>query len=125
VALGATVIEKHFTDDRTRKGPDHAFAMSPREWQTMVNMVDQLEMAMGDGVKRVEANESESVIVQRRALRLKADHGFSQQINADDIEALRPCPEGALTPTQIGDVIGKVLAQRLPAGRELYPENLI
>jgi sialic acid synthase SpsE len=124
VALGAKVIEKHFTDDSSRKGPDHIFAMEPLEWMTMVENVRELEMALGDGVKRVEKNEQESVIVQRRALRLKTDHG-REPIENEDLEALRPCPEGALTPAQIEDVIGKRPVQKLPAGRELYPENIV
>jgi N-acetylneuraminate synthase len=123
VALGAKVIEKHFTDDATRIGPDHAFAMEPPEWKSMVKAVRELELAMGDGVKRVEANEAESVIVQRRALRLKTDHG-KEQIHAEDIEALRPCPDGALNPSQLDDVVGRTLTHGLPAGREIYPENL-
>jgi N-acetylneuraminate synthase len=125
VALGATVIEKHFTDDKTRKGPDHKFAMMPHEWNYMILLVRELELAMGDGVKRVEANESESVIVQRRALRLKIDHCARSKIFEDDIEALRPCPDGALTPAQLDEVIGRQLVQKLPSGREIYPENLV
>lgn len=123
IALGATVIEKHFTDDKTRKGPDHKFAMMPHEWNYMIRLTRELEMAMGDGVKRVEENEKESSIVQRRALRLKSDHGRGT-IGIEDLEALRPCPEGALTPSQLEEVVGRMLVQKLPAGRELYPENI-
>ena len=89
----------------------------------MVYNVRELEMAMGDGVKRVETNEAESVIVQRRALRLKEARG-REIIGDEDLEALRPCPDGAMTPADIGDVVGRRLVQSLPAGRELYPENL-
>ena len=124
VALGAKAIEKHFTDDKTRRGPDHGFALTPPEWSDMVARTKELELAMGDGVKRVEENEKESVIVQRRALRLKEAHG-REIIGDEDLEALRPCPDGAMTPAEIGDVIGRRLVQSLPAGRELYPENLM
>ena len=124
VALGAKVIEKHFTDDPLRSGPDHGFAMDLFGWKEMVSRTRELELALGDGVKRVEENERESVIIQRRALRLKSDHG-KEPIENEDLEALRPCPDGALTPAQIFDVVGKRLVQKLPAGREIYPENLI
>lgn len=122
VAFGVDKIEKHFTDDATRIGPDHAFAMEPQEWKAMVRAVQELELALGDGVKRVEANERESVIVQRRAIRLKWD---MQGILEDgDLEALRPCPEGALTPAEWNEVVGRRLVHKKPKGRELYPEDL-
>jgi N-acetylneuraminate synthase len=124
VALGARVIEKHFTDDKTRKGPDHAFAMTPPEWRSMVDRTRELELAMGDGVKRVEENEKESVIVQRRALRLKTDMFQGEKIKEDDLEALRPCPDGAITPAQLDSIIDKQLIIPKHSGSEIYPENL-
>ena len=68
VALGARIVEKHFTDDCSRVGPDHGFAMDPSAWREMVNRTRELEAAMGDGVKRVEANEVDTTVVQRRSL---------------------------------------------------------
>ena len=59
VTLGARVIEKHFTDDVTRKGPDHPFSMTPPAWRDMVDRTRELEYALGDGVKRVEGNEQD------------------------------------------------------------------
>lgn len=66
VALGARIIEKHFTGHDRIDTPDHDFALSPRAWETMVEETRLLEAAMGDGVKRIEANEKETVIIQRR-----------------------------------------------------------
>ena len=66
IALGARIIEKHFTDDTTRFGPDHAFSMTPATWREMVDRARELEAALGDGVKRIEANERETVVLQRR-----------------------------------------------------------
>src|SRR5208283_2372459 len=71
VALGARVIEKHFTDDNGRLGPDHTFSMNPVTWRSMVERCRELEAALGDGYKRVEDNERETVVLQRRCLRLK------------------------------------------------------
>ncbi|MGB0175873.1 MAG: N-acetylneuraminate synthase family protein, partial [Owenweeksia sp.] len=62
IALGARVIEKHFTDDNGREGPDHKFAMNPQTWREMVEVGDQVFYAMGDGIKRVEANEKDAII---------------------------------------------------------------
>ena len=60
VALGARMIEKHFTDDNNKVGPDHAFSMDPRTWREMVDHTRELENALGDGVKKVEDNENSS-----------------------------------------------------------------
>ena len=69
VALGASAVEKHFTDDPSREGPDHPFSMTPSSWSEMVQRSRELELALGSSLKRVEANESETVVVQRRCLR--------------------------------------------------------
>ena len=69
VSLGARVIEKHFTDNNDRIGPDHKFALNPKTWSEMVLATRELELALGDGIKRVEKNELETVVIQRQALR--------------------------------------------------------
>lgn len=119
VALGARVIEKHFTDDNTRSGPDHAFAVTAKHWRTMRMLVRQMEAAMGDGIKRVEDNERESAIVQRRALRFKKNRMIGWKIEADDFEALRPCPEGAFSPADIHRIIGSHLRRDVKKGDAL------
>ena len=81
ISLGATVIEKHFTDDRTNIGPDHHFAMEPSDWFEMVERSRELEMAMGLGIKKVEENEKETVIVQRRSIRAKSTLKKGQQLS--------------------------------------------
>lgn len=66
VTLGARLIEKHFTDDNNRAGPDHSFSMNPQTWREMVDRTRELEASLGDGIKRVEENEKETRILQRR-----------------------------------------------------------
>lgn len=110
VTLGARAVEKHFTDDNTRDGPDHAFSMNPVTWRDMVERTRELELALGDGIKRVEGNEQSSRVVQRRALRLRHDCPAGHVITTDDLEALRPCPAGAVEPWALPDLIGKPLA---------------
>ena len=73
IALGARVIEKHFTDNNDQEGPDHAFAMNPKSWRDMVDRSYELLSALGDGIKRVEPNEELSMDVQRRCLRVNKD----------------------------------------------------
>jgi sialic acid synthase SpsE len=116
IALGARVVEKHFTDDNDREGPDHAFSLNPAAWREMVDRSRELEAALGDGVKRVEPNERDTIVVQRRALRLTRDKQAGDVIAADDLEALRPAPAGALAPYAADQVLGHRLAVAKPAG---------
>lgn len=124
VALGARVIEKHFTDDRGREGPDHAFSLDPQTWRDMVDRTRELELALGDGVKRVEENEQETMVVQRRCLRLVRDLPAGSRLAAEDLEALRPAPPGALPPYALDEVVGRVLRADKQRGEELTAGDL-
>ena len=119
VALGARVVEKHFTDDNGREGPDHAFALNPRTWADMVGAVRELEAALGDGVKRVEVNEQQTVVVQRRAVRARRDLAAGAPLTAADLEALRPCPAGSVEPHDLERLIGRALRAPKSAGEAL------
>ena len=119
VALGARVIEKHFTDDNMRTGPDHSFAMNPVTWREMVDRTRELEAAMGDGVKRIEGNETGTVIIQRRSIRTREDVPSGTVLTRDMLEVLRPCPEDGLPPYLMEDVIGRKLNRNLNAGEHL------
>jgi sialic acid synthase SpsE len=116
VALGARVVEKHFTDDNGREGPDHGFAMNPQTWREMVDATRLLEAALGDGRKVVEANERQTVVVQRRAIRAAADLPAGHRLTAADLQVLRPCPPEALDPRDLPKLYGRVLAR--PLARE-------
>lgn len=116
VALGARVVEKHFTDDNGREGPDHGFAMNPRTWREMVERTRELEAALGDGVKRVEANEADTVVIQRRAIRFRRDMASGETLSAEDVEMLRPCPEDALPPWRLDEIVGRKLAREARRG---------
>lgn len=124
ITLGARVIEKHFTDDNGRAGPDHAFAMNPQSWREMIQRSRELELALGDGHKIIEKNELETAIVQRRCLRLKQSMGAGEKLERDDLEALRPAPPQALEPFSLPDVVGKILAIPKQAGDALYKTDL-
>ena len=124
VALGARVVEKHFTDDNSRVGPDHSFALNPKTWRDMVDATRELEAALGDGVKRIEANEKETVVIQRRAIRATRDLSAGTKLSPDDIEALRPCPEDAITPMDADQVVNRKLSQNKAKGEEFYWSDL-
>lgn len=124
VALGARMVEKHFTDDINRVGPDHVFSMDPRTWREMVDRTRELEHALGNGIKKIEDNEKETVVVQRRSLRASADLYRSQVIKVGDFVALRPCPADALTPLAIGSIVGRTLRRDVPTGDYLRTMDL-
>jgi N-acetylneuraminate synthase len=109
IALGARVIEKHFTDDNMRDGPDHAFSMNPETWREMINRSRELELSLGNGIKRIEPNETDTVVVQRRCLRLIHNMNTGDKIKENDVEPLRPAPKGAIEPYEISKVVGKTL----------------
>lgn len=113
VALGAKVIEKHFTDDTSREGPDHGFSLDPDSWCEMVRTTRLVESSLGDGIKRIEPNEHDASIVQRRALRYRADLKKGEQIQKKDIIAIRPCPKEGLNPFQEEALIGKILKKNV------------
>jgi N-acetylneuraminate synthase len=116
VALGARVVEKHFTDDTSRPGPDHAFSMDRTTWREMVDRTRELELSLGTGVKKVEENERETVILQRRSIRLTKDLSAGATLSRDALTVLRPCPQDALRPYEIGDALGKKVRRALKAG---------
>jgi len=119
VTLGARAIEKHFTDDRSREGPDHPFSMDPAGWREMVDRTRDLERALGDGIKRVEANEQETVVIQRRSVRAARDLAAGTVIAERDLEALRPAPSDAVMPFQLHEAIGRTLGKSLRRGEHL------
>jgi N-acetylneuraminate synthase len=119
VALGARMVEKHFTDDLNRIGPDHAFSMDARAWREMVDRTRELENALGNGIKKVEKNELQTIVVQRRSIRLVRDMNEGEVIEKKDLEVLRPCPVDGLPPYRMSEVIGKKLRSSIAKGQHL------
>lgn len=119
ITLGARVVEKHFTDDTQRVGPDHPFSMTPQSWRDMVDRTRELERALGSADKAVSANEKDTSIVQRRCLRAARDIKKGETLNREMIDVLRPATLGAIKPPEIGKVIGTRALHDIPAGKEL------
>ena len=113
IALGARVIEKHFTDDVTREGPDHAFSMDPASWRDMVDRSRELESALGSTLKEVAPNESDTVIVQRRAVRARVDLPAGHVITRGDLTVLRPATVGAVGAAFVEDLVGRTTNRAL------------
>lgn len=90
VALGAEVIEKHFTLDRSLPGPDHKASLEPDELKAMVDAIRNIEQAMGDGVKRVSESEKENIAVARKSIVAARKIQKGEMLTEDNITVKRP-----------------------------------
>jgi len=124
VSLGARMIEKHFTDDIGRKGPDHKFSMHYASWRDMVDRTRELENALGSGIKRVEDNEKDTVVIQRRAIRAATNLTVGTILKPEHMEVLRPCPHDGLPPYYMNELIGKRVRHLINAGEHLRWLNI-
>lgn len=118
VALRAKIIEKHFTDDVTREGPDHGFSMTPTTWREMVKCTRELERALGSADKFVAGNEEATVVLQRRCLRAARDLPAGERLERCDVDVLRPAPRDAIFPHEIDRVIGRRLLAPMSKGEQ-------
>jgi N-acetylneuraminate synthase len=119
VALGARAVEKHFTDDTTRSGPDHGFSMDPVSWRTMVDRTRELEAALGSPEKAVAQNERQTVVLQRRCVRAARPIAAGEVLGREDLDVLRPAPANAIPPYDIERLIGARTLVDVAAGEEL------
>lgn len=122
VALGAKVIEKHFTLSKNANGPDHAHSMEPEEFTQMVKKTRLLEKAMGSGVKEVVEEEFETVVVQRRSLHAKRDIKMGEIISKEDIIELRPAV--GILPKYKNIIIGRKAKIDIGKHQALYWEDI-
>ena len=124
VALGARVIEKHFTNSNELIGPDHKFSMNPESWREMIKRTRELESSLGDGFKKVEDNENETVIIQRRAIRASKDLFEGELIKNECLIPLRPCPKNGLKPSKVDELIGRTLNKNIKKGNIVNFDDL-
>jgi N-acetylneuraminate synthase/N,N'-diacetyllegionaminate synthase len=121
-ALGAAVIEKHLTLDRTLGGPDHAASIEPEEMANLVRGVREAHAARGDGVKAPRAAEEDVRQVARRSLTIVRKVAQGSLISAEDLDARRPAD--GVSPARIDDVVGRRAARSLEPGLPLRPDDL-
>lgn len=146
--FGARIIEKHYTLDNNQEGPDHPFSLNPRRWREMVDAVravekrmaqnmsynerhaivsscvdkEELEACLGDGVKKIEANEMETCVLQRRGVCAAKELPVGHILNAADLIPLRPQLTGSLPPYKAEELLGKALKHEVTFGQALVPE---
>ncbi|MFH1074543.1 MAG: N-acetylneuraminate synthase [Candidatus Firestonebacteria bacterium] len=104
-ALGARVIEKHFTLDRSMEGPDHSASLKPDELKTMVTAIRHIEKALGDKKKKVSASEAKNLPVVRKSIVASRAIVKGEKFSNDNITTKRPA--GGITPMHWDLVIGK------------------
>ena len=109
VALGASVIEKHFTLDRNLSGPDHKASLEPEELKAMVTAIRNIEIALGDGIKRLTPSEARNKPVARKSLVASQVIKSGEVFSAQNIIVKRPGT--GISPMRWDEVMGKV-AQR-------------
>jgi N,N'-diacetyllegionaminate synthase len=124
VALGARVIEKHFTLNRNLPGPDHAASLEPEELKSMVNAIRNIEKAIsGNGIKEASKSELKNIDVARKSLHISKQLFKGDIIDFQSVKALRP--GHGISPMEIDNVIGKKLKTDLQEGHKLEWSDLI
>ena len=104
VALGAGVIEKHFTLDRTLPGPDHKASLEPNELKAMVDAIRNIEQALGDGQKHVSASEEKNMAIARKSIVAAKDIKRGELLTEENLTTKRP--GSGISPMRWEEVIG-------------------
>lgn len=120
VALGASIVEKHFTLDRGLPGPDHAASLEPAELRSLIEQVRDVESALGDGVKRPLPEEAETAAVARKSLVAAADIPAGTVIVRDMIAIKRPGT--GLAPNRLEWLVGRRARSAIAVGSVITAE---
>lgn len=105
VAMGAEIIEKHFTLDRTLPGPDHIASLEPNELKAMVDSIRNIEKAIGDGRKKVTSSERKNITIARKSIVAAKDIRCGETFSEDNLTVKRP--GDGISPMRWEDVIGQ------------------
>lgn len=106
VAMGATIIEKHFTLDKTMAGPDHKASLDPSELKEMVTAIRNIEKALGDGIKKVTESEKPNRDIVRKSITAKCQIKKGDFFTEDNLTTKRP--GGGVSPMEWNNIVGKV-----------------
>lgn len=125
VALGACLIEKHFTLSNSLPGPDHAFAIEPHELKALVQRVREAELALGHGRKEPLPEEQELRVFARRSIFAIRDIRVGERLSLDNVAVLRCGKLGfGLPPELLGNVIGRTAAKPISAEALIRMEDM-
>lgn len=122
VAMGAVIIEKHFTVDKKLLGPDHLASLDVTEFTQMMKLIRESEACLGDGIKAPRPNELPIRELVRRSITLSRDLKKGESLRHQDVQFLRPGT--GIAPKYYSQIEGKVVALDLAAGTSLQWEHL-
>jgi len=117
VSLGATIIEKHFTLDRSMAGPDHKASLEPEELKMMVRSIRNIEKCLGSGIKIASPSEEKNKSIARKSIHLAHNICMGEVIHPKDLIMLRP--GDGITPMQITRILGRRVNKNLKKGHKL------
>ena len=117
VALGATVIEKHFTLDNNLPGPDHKASLEPHALKAMVEAIRHIELSLGNGVKEISESERKNIAIARKSI-VAATHISAGEIFTEENLTVKR-PGGGISPMRWDEIIGT------PATRNYLPDEMI
>lgn len=117
VGMGACIIEKHFTLDKNMEGPDHKASLEPSELKAMVEGIRQIELALGDGIKRTSASEAKNKPIARKSI--VANRAIKQGETLDESNLYVKRPAGGISPMDWDKVVGT------KAIRNFEPDEMI
>lgn len=119
VALGATIIEKHFTLDRALPGPDHLASLEPGELASMVSAIRNIEKALGDGIKRPSASERDNRAIVRKSLVAARAIRKGEPYTPDNVAVKRP--GSGVSPMRWDEMIGRRAPRDFAAEEPIEP----
>lgn len=123
VALGGCIVEKHFTLDRRRSGPDHAASLEPDDLRLLVRSVREASEALGKAEKRRQPSEEPIVALARRSLHWARDLSSGASISAEDLVCIRPAT--GLPPGRLDSLIGRHTARAVVAGLPVCDADMV
>jgi N,N'-diacetyllegionaminate synthase len=123
VAMGATLIEMHFTLDRNMDGPDHKASLEPEELEKLVIAIRNTERARGDGIKRPTPTELKNITVARRSIHYSDNFRKGHILKEEDLVMKRP--GDGLSPMIMGELISKKLTRNVSADTKAKREDLM
>lgn len=122
VAMGAIVIEKHFTIDRSLPGPDHLASLEPKELKDMVQGIRNVECALGTGIKSPTESERKNINIARKSIHLVKDIKAGHVLSLDDLTAKRP--GNGLSPLFTKEIVGSIVKNDLSKDAMLNLKDL-
>ena len=117
VAMGAEIIEKHFTLDKTLPGPDHVASLEPKELKTMIASIRNIEKALGTGIKQVSSSERKNITIARKSIIAARDIKAGEFLTDKNLTVKRP--GNGINPMRWDEVVGQI------AKRDFVEDELI